>query len=290
MAECRTSPPDARARLSRMPETDSRDGGRWSWKRIRRALGGAQDGEGASPGSQSRFSQGLAAEQAQRFEEAVAHFRAAIAETPGEAQAHYALAAALKRLGRLGESAQAYREALACAPDDAGMRVDLGLVLKDLGRLEEAQAELERARELAPDLMPARLNLGVIYHQLGWLDRAIAELRAAHELAPDHAGVHSNLLFVLNYSARLSPEEVLAEHRRFGARHVQPVASPAPDAACPRRLRVGYVSPDFRSHVVSSFMMPVFAKHDRARFEVYGYYSYGQTDAITGAMRDLADN
>ena len=291
MAECRTSPPDARARLFRMPDTDRQDVGRWSWKRIRQALGGGAPAEGAArQDGDARFRQGLAAEQAQRFDEAAAHFRAAIAEQPDEARYHYALAAACKRLGRLDEAVSAYRAALARSPEDADIRVDLGLALKDQGRLEESQAELERARELAPDLMPARLNLGVVYHQLGWLDRAIAELRAAHELAPDHAGVHSNLLFVLNYSARHSAEEVFAEHRRFGERHVQPVAWPAPDAAWPRRLRVGYVSPDFRSHVVSSFMLPVLAKHDRARFEIYGYYSYAESDAITEAMRGLADN
>ncbi|HUK05585.1 MAG TPA: tetratricopeptide repeat protein [Burkholderiales bacterium] len=274
-----------------MPDTDSQGGARWSWKRIKQALGGGTQPAGsATQGAAARYQQGLAAEQAQRYDEAEAQFRAAVDSQPGEAQYHYALAAVLRRLGRLAEAASAYRAALARAPDDAGIRVDLGLALKDQRRLEEAQAELERARELAPDLMPARLNLGVVYHQLGLLERAIAELRAAHELAPDHAGVHSNLLFVLNYSARHGAEEVFAEHRRFGARHVQPVASPAPDPAWPRRLRVGYVSPDFRSHVVSSFMLPVFAKHDRARFEVYGYYSYAQADTVTAAMRDLADN
>ncbi len=274
-----------------MPDTDSQDGGRWSWRRIRQAFGRrAPPASGAPQDAEARHRLGLAAERAKRFEEAAAHFRAAAAERPDEARYHYALAAAAKRLGRLDESVSAYRAALARSPEDAGIRVDLGLALKDQGRLEEAQAELERARGLAPDLMPARLNLGVVYHQLGWLDRAIAELRAAHELEPDHAGVHSNLLFVLNYSARYSAQQVFAEHGRFGARHVQPVAAPAPDPAWPRRLRVGYVSPDFRSHVVSSFMLPVFAKHDRSRFEVYGYYSYAQADAVTAAMRGLADN
>jgi predicted O-linked N-acetylglucosamine transferase (SPINDLY family)/predicted SAM-dependent methyltransferase len=275
------------------PENDNaRGGGRWSWSRIKQALGagGAPAARAAPQGADARYQLGLAAERAQRFDEAATHFRAAIAERPEEPEYHYGLAASLKRLGRIDEAASAYRAALARAPDDAGIRVDLGLVLKDQGRLEEALAELERARELAPDFMEARHNLGIVYHQLGWLDRAIAELRAAHAIAPDHAGVHSNLLFILNYSARHSAEEVYAEHRRFGARHVQPVAPPKPNPAWPRRLRVGYVSPDFRSHVVTSFMLPVFARHDRARFEVYGYYSYAQADTVTAAMRELADN
>src|SRR6185369_614988 len=188
------------------------------------------------------------------------------------------------------EAAAAYRAALALKPYDARVRVDLGLALIELGRLEEAQAELEQARALAPDLAEAHHNLGILHHQFGQLDQAIAAHSKALELAPDHTAIHSNLLFILNYSARHGAEEVLAEHRRFGARHVQPAAAPRPDSAWPRRLRIGYVSPDFRSHVVASFMLPVFAKHDRARFEIYGYYTYAQSDDTTAALRGMADN
>ena len=274
-----------------LDDTETGSGGRWSWNRIKQALGAGRTGEAVAPrGAQVIYQEGQAAERAQRFEDAAALYRAAVAANPEEAECHHALASVLKRLGRGEDAVAAYRAGLARHPDHARMRVDLGLALMSLGRLEEARAEIEQARALAPDLMEGRHNLGVVYHQLGRLDLAIAEMTRALEIAPDHAGIHSNLLFILNYSARHRPEEVFAEHRRYGERHVQPVASPKPDPAWPRRLRVGYVSPDFRSHVVTSFMLPVFAKHDRERFEVYGYYTYSEEDALTAAMRGLADN
>jgi len=275
-----------------MPQdaTDSRNGGRWSWNRVKQALGVNSGAPDAAQGAEAIYQRGLAAERAQRTQEAAELYRAAIAEKPEEAEYHYALAAMLKRLGRGEDAAAAYRAALARKPHDARMRVDLGMALIELGRLDEAQSELEQARALAPDLAEAHHNLGILHHQFGRLDQAIAAHSRALELAPEHAVIHSNLLFILNYSARHSAEEVLAEHKRFGARHVQAAAAPKPDPAWPRKLRIGYVSPDFRSHVVASFMLPIFARHDRARFEVYGYYSYPQADEVTAGLRGMADN
>ena len=236
------------------------------------------------------FDLGQVAERERNDAEAIELFRQAIAIQPDEPEIHYALAAALRRTGRGDAAVAEYRAGLTLKPGYARMRADLGELLADMGRLDEALAELELAKKLAPDIAEVRHNLGSVRHQMGDLEGAIAELSVAHALAPDHADIHSNLLFILNYSPVLSPQEISAAHRRFGERAVQPVAAPAPDPKWPRRLRVGYVSPDFRSHVVASFMLPVLARHDRERFEIYGYYTYPESDQLTAAMRGLADN
>jgi len=270
-------------------EPGRRGGGRWSWRRIRQAFG-ARAARAEAADAQALYQRGLAAERARRTGEAIANYREAVAAAPARADYHYALAATLKQARRVDEAIAAYRAGLDLKPDDARMRVDLGLALMDRGRLEEAQAEIEQATRAAPELPEAHHNLGLVYHQLGRLDDAINEIRIAHELVPGHTGIHSNLLFMLNYSERYAPAEVLAEHRRFGDLHVQPVASPQPDPAWPRRLRIGYVSPDFRSHVVASFMLPLLAKHDRARVELFAYYTYAEVDEVTTAISELADH
>jgi predicted O-linked N-acetylglucosamine transferase (SPINDLY family) len=197
---------------------------------------------------------------------------------------------ASRSFGSASEAIAACRAGLALDPGDARLRLELGVALAALGRFDEAIAELEQSCALAPEQAIAHYELGAACHQAGRLEAAIEAMARAHDLAPDHVVLHSNLLFLLNYSAQLTGAELRARHARFGERHVQPVAAPAPDMAWPRRLRVGYVSPDFRSHVVSSFMLPVFARHDRRRFEVVAYYSYPQADQVTAAMRALADD
>jgi predicted O-linked N-acetylglucosamine transferase (SPINDLY family)/predicted SAM-dependent methyltransferase len=264
--------------------TDRREPGRWSWNRLKRVFAPAADDADAL------YAQGLAAEREGRIEQAIERYEAAVALQPGNAGFHYALAAVLRRTQRNKAAADAYRAGIALKPDDARMRADLGGLLIGMGLLEEARAEIEQARNLAPDLAEAHHNLGLLNHQLGLMDAAIAEIGLAAQLAPEDLEIRSTLLFILNYSTRHTPAEILAEHRRFGERVVQPVAAPRPEPAWPRRLRIGYVSPDFRSHVVTSFMLPLFAQHDRERFEVVGYYTYPKADEATAAMRALADD
>ncbi|HTP62699.1 MAG TPA: tetratricopeptide repeat protein, partial [Burkholderiales bacterium] len=318
-------PPKRTARPCMLPEDSKRRSAeRWSWKFLKRALSSGE----ALPDAESQqeewlklgrahrargecaqarrlfrrvlerdprnaaalFDLGQVAERERNDAEAMEFFRQAIAILPGEPEFRYALAAALRRTRSSDAAVAEYRAGLALKPDYARMRADLGELLAEMGQLDGALAELELAKKLAPDIAEVRHNLGSVYHQLGDLEGALAELSVAHALAPDHSDIHSNLLFILNYSSARSPQEVFAAHRRFGERNVQPVAAPAPDPKWPRRLRIGYVSPDFRSHVVASFMLPILARHDRERFEIFGYYTYPEADRITEAMRGLADN
>ncbi len=275
-----------------MEQPDRQEGGRGLWSLLKRAFG-IRPGRNVAAqvlDADALYERGRTAELAKKNEEAAALYGAAVAARPGEAEFHYALGASLKRTKRTEEAAAAYRAGLALKPDDARMRNDLGLALLGLGRMEEGLAEIEQARNRAPNLLEAQHNLGFALHQLGRLEQAIAEIGRAHQLAPERDDIHSNLLFILNYSARHTPAELLAEHRRFGERHVQPVAAPLPDSAWPRRLRIGYVSPDFRSHVVASFMLPVLVRHDRERFDVYCYYTNSLADEVTEAIRGIADD
>lgn len=225
-----------------------------------------------------------------RYEEAARIYRAAIASSGGDAELWYGLGFVLSRLQQGEAAIEAYRKGLALKPDHARMRNDLALVLMGQQRFEEARAELGAALAAAPDLPAVHGNFGVLCHQLGDLDEAIEHFRRAHRLAPGDADIHGNLLLMLNYSAALPPAEIYAEHRRFGALHVQAVVPPQPERAWPRRLRVGYVSPDFRSHVVSSFMLPILERHDRTAFEVYCYYTYPAADHFSARIKSLADH
>ncbi len=154
---------------------------------------------------------------------------------------------------------------------------------------EAARAELERLRELAPDRPAIHFRLGYVQRQMGEIAEALASYRRALELQPGSADTHSELLLTLNYSAAHDAEAVFEEHRRYGERHVQPTPAPAPDRSWPRRLRIGYLSPDFCSHVVSCFSLPVIARHDRDRFEVCCYHAGQVNDAVTEGLRALAD-
>jgi predicted O-linked N-acetylglucosamine transferase (SPINDLY family) len=92
----------------------------------------------------------------------------------------------------------------------------------------------------------------------------------------------------------VTPAQSLAEHRRFAAQHeapLRPAWTPhANTRDAGRRLRVGYVSPDFHRHSVAYFIEPVLARHDRAQVEVFGYYNHTRQDEVTARLRALMDH
>jgi predicted O-linked N-acetylglucosamine transferase (SPINDLY family) len=200
------------------------------------------------------------------------------------------LGGALHKAKRFADAGEVFLRGLEASGEHVTLLVGRAAALIKLKRLDEALPLLERAGALAPHEGVPHFGIGSVHLDLGRVEESIAAFRLAHERMPEHTGVHSKLLFLLNYSARLSQDQILAEHRRFGALEAQPVRSPRLDETWPRRLRVGYVSQDFRAHVVSNFMLPVIARHDRARFEVFCYFNHEDADHVTDSFRELADH
>lgn len=231
---------------------------------------------------------GRIAARDRREEEAIALFQKAVELRPAEAIYLFALAEALNSVRRMAEAVDVYRACLALLPECTAMRNNYAVTLIELDRREEARVELERLQALLPDRAEVHFNLAGIYREYGRADEAIATYRRALALTPGHAPTFSNLLLELNYSANQDAASIFREHRRFGEVFARRYEAPVPDPAWPRKLRIGYVSPDFRDHVVMRFVEPVLERHDRARFDVYCYYNHRQKDAVTDRLRKLA--
>jgi predicted O-linked N-acetylglucosamine transferase (SPINDLY family) len=107
---------------------------------------------------------------------------------------------------------------------------------------------------------------------------------------PRDLGAQNSLLFTLNYSDRHDAATVAAEHRAFGLRHARRAPLPPPEATWPRRLRIGYLSPDFRRHVVMAFMAPVLERHDREKFEVFCFHTHLLKDEVTDRVRSQVEH
>jgi len=227
-----------------------------------------------------------------KIEEAGDAYREAIRLHPDYAEAHLNLANVLRPQGRLDEALVAYGEAIKLMPRYAKAHTNLGVTLQELGRLTEAVAAGRHAIALQPDLADAHSNLAVALWHQGKLDEAAAEFRRAIALQPDHARTFSSLLFCLQYDDRLT-DDLFAEHRAFGTRFGRPLPERVAygnDRDPTRRLRIGYVSPDFRWHSVAFFIEPLFQEHDRASVEVFCYADVTRPDGVTGHLRGLVDH
>jgi len=227
-----------------------------------------------------------------RLEESEHNFRRALALRPGFAEAHNNLGTVLAELQRWEEAEHSYRQALALRPDHVLAHNNLGNALRQTGRLGEAEQCYRRALVLRPDLAEGHNHLGNVLRDLGLWGEAMRSYRRALELNPDSSKAYDNLLFLLNYVPGLSAAEIYVEHREFGRRFGGAVDIRAHgNVRNPkRRIRVGYVSGDFRDHSVAYFIEPILATHNRKQFENFCYYNFPRTDSVTVRLKSLADH
>ncbi|MBX3455229.1 tetratricopeptide repeat protein, partial [Ferrovibrio sp.] len=241
-----------------------------------------------------RWNRAGALRQLGLLEEAEAECRKAVELSPNSAEARNNLANTLKDRGRLPEAEQQFREAVRLRPQYPHGWSNLGNVLFAMGRFVEAEESCRKAIQLDPRNVDSHNNLGNALLGQERLEEASAEFRNVLAINPDYVLSHSNLLFCLNYRADIGPDEIREEYKSWDARHGRPKL-PNPlihgnDRTPDRRLKIGYVSPDFRHHAVAMFFEPLLVSRDRDAFEVYLYGEVANPDATTQRLRGLADH
>jgi predicted O-linked N-acetylglucosamine transferase (SPINDLY family) len=171
----------------------------------------------------------------------------------------------------------------------------LGNVASELGDLDAAVAHYAHARDLNPADHVIRYNLGLNQLWRGYIDAAIEELRAACGLNPSYLQAQSSHIMALHSSDRISPEEIAATIREWGSRFSLEHPALAPSAVLPgtdhpERLRVGFISGDFRTHSVAHFFEPILSARDRGAFTYVLYSNFHIQDAVTQRLRAYADD
>lgn len=233
---------------------------------------------------------GRMAERDERREEAIVHFQKAADLEPREVIYQFALGNALLSLRYFEEAAAAFAAGCALQPEYAEVQINHAAALIEMNRREEVRISLEQLRERRPDIWQVHFNLGGIYREYGRIGEAVECYRRCLELMPDHPASRSNLLLIMNYGAGYTAREIFEQHKRFGEQFDRPYVVPQPDRTWPRKLRIGYVSPDFRGHVVTYFIEPLLANHDREAFEIFCYHSHPEKDGTTDRLRGYADH
>lgn len=229
----------------------------------------------------------------ERTDEAMRGFQEAIKLRPDYFEAHHNFGVLLHRLGRFPEAAVAFMSASALDPLHVDVRDRLGDSLRECGRLEEAAEAYSQALEIAPDNGDICKKLGVTLNEIGELERAIEVFRRLVQLRPNDSAAHSDLLFLLQHDSRISAEELFAEHKSWASKHAKPLyptTPPTVHVAQGRRLRVGYVSADFRDHTVPRFIGPVLRGHDRSSFEIFCYSDVARPDAVTQRLSSYVEH
>ncbi|MGB8167557.1 MAG: tetratricopeptide repeat protein [Chthoniobacteraceae bacterium] len=228
-----------------------------------------------------------------QLDEAIAACRQAIGLAPRDPEAWSNLGNALDAKGHFNEAIAAHRQAIALKPNFPEAYNNLGNALKDAGNLDEAIAAYRQAITGKPNFPEANNNLGNALKEEGRLDEAIAAYRQGITLRPYYPEAASNLVYTLLFHSGFDRRAICEEHRRWYRQFAEPLRKshrPHPNVRDQeRRLRVGYVSPDFWHHVICHFLTPLLEAHDHSGFEIYCYASVKHADAITARLRIASD-
>jgi predicted O-linked N-acetylglucosamine transferase (SPINDLY family) len=225
--------------------------------------------------------------------EAISSYGMAVRCGPQNAEAHCNMGNALQGLGRFNDAIGWYKKAIQIRPHHAASHNNMGAALKALGRLEEAVFCHQKALRLDPENAEVHNNLGRVSKAQGNVREAIQCYRKALEIRPAYVESHSNLLFAMQYDPDIGSMEIFSESQAWWRQHGAPHAGKfvhRNHLDPSRRLRVGYVSPDFREHSVSYFFLPLLEGHHPDAVETFCYADVKRPDSMTTRIKELADH
>lgn len=257
------------------------------------------------------YNRGNSLQSLERFDEALRDYERVLAADPSAAEAHNNRGCVLEKLGRFDEALASFEAALALRSDDTDALHNRGNALLALSKHQEAIASYDRALALAPQRVDTLHNRGQALMLLRRYEDAIAAFESVLTLDPANpvaaAALTNCRLLICDWEnldrlaeraqtaarngdwSRLDPfaalclfddpAEQLAYARAYMRRRL-PVLPQAIQAGMPRRrerIRVAYLSSDFRNHPVARAAIRLFELHDRSRFETFGL-SFGPDD------------
>jgi len=238
-----------------------------------------------------------------RILEGLAHFDAALAIVPAEFNGWCERAMLLVELQRYREAQDSFEKALALRPDAADTWSDLAVVLHARQDYRQALVACDRALALQQDHARAWANRGLALRFLNRPEEAISAYENALRIDPqtpyapsllawqrlrmcdwrDHAAATRRIVNGVGAGERAAEPfeflflsdraaEQLACARTYARdkypSHVEPLWNG--ERYRHERIRLAYVSADFREHATSYLLAGLLEKHDRARFEVFG--------------------
>jgi len=229
-----------------------------------------------------------------RGSEAAAIYDRILAAQPEHAGALHLKGVLAIQAGDFERAIELIEQSVAIDPSHGLALANLGVAYRSLNRFEEAIPLLRRALEIDPDSPLVLANLGQALNRAGFIAEAVVHGRRALDMQPNQIGLQSSVLFAENYLAETDPVALAERARAVGeliARAAPPRTTHATDADPERKLRVGFVSGDLRSHPIGRFLLGALTGFGPdSTLEFFAYANSEPEDAITEALKRIIPN
>ena len=236
---------------------------------------------------------GVALQAQGQHEAALSLFQQSLVLDPDRFDTLNNLGAVLRILRRPHEAIPYLRQAIVKDPSSDTAINNLVHALLNLGQVGEALTQTEQVLQRYPNSASAHLMRGFALSQWAQTQAAMNSFQRTWELDNTAKIAISNALFTLLYRDEMSEQAFVEERQRWVARLPQPVmryqawlGSREPE----RRLKIGYLSGDLRSHPVAFFLEPILAHHDIEQVDISCYDVAGVEDAVTARLKTYANH
>lgn len=225
------------------------------------------------------------------YENAITHYHSGLKVFPQSCEFFYLLGNCFLAQGDDSKALQYYREAISLNPRFTPPHNELARLHQKRGEFKQALQTFENSLALNPGQADAYTGIAALYARQGKIRDAIRCVRQALKNQPDHPQIHSNLLFYVNLDPSFDNEQIFSEYQDWSRRHAAPLSpytnyDNTPDVH--REIKIAFVSPDFRDHVVSYLIEPFILHHSRKNFQVVCYFTSPHSDHRTHFFRENA--
>ncbi len=232
------------------------------------------------------FNKANALAESGRLEEAVPYYDQALAQQPEYPEALSNKAAVMGDLQNHEAAVELARLAVKLKPDFAEAYNNMGANLMQLGIVQESFLAFQRAMQLKPRYEAPYLNMAKLLWTVGDAPEAMRYLTQLIAMSPRHEEAKRCMMLFDLYVYREAPLPPRTPFS-FGALSAQALFSQRKDPN--KKIRLGYISSDFRMHPVGRNIWPVLEGHDRGRFELYLYGAVHVADGLTERFQQIAD-
>lgn len=237
---------------------------------------------------------GIIEAQLKNYDLSIKYIQSSLAINPVNDEAYLALGASFKQKGNIDDAIACYQKTVDMNPESYEAFEAIGNAFIEKGKIDEAINSFQKALQINPVNSASYDNLGYAFQIKGNHAESEMNYRHAVKINPDNYVSYQNLLLTMLYNNRYGTENIFSEHLRFAEHFEKPLLSSIPthtnNRNLQRRLKIGYVSPDFRKHSVSYFIEPALAAHNRKQFEVFCYSLVLTEDDVTKRLQKHTDH
>ncbi len=241
---------------------------------------------------EAHYHLGLAFSTMGNYEKAVEYFKKAVELRQDYLEALCAIGQVLTTQNVLAAAREWLTRAIAVDPGCSRAYFVLGLAYAKQGMLAKAINSYEKAIETDPDIPEYHINLCKSHVRFGDIAAARKSYDRAVSLSPNNPYWHSSFLVTSHYS-NFNARELFEEHKRWNDLHTADIKTfqhIVDEHADPeKKLRVGFVSADFRTHSVGYFLESLFCSYNKDKMAFYCYYDYHCDDEMTHRLRGFVD-